>query len=99
MTDDPLTPQVEEWLRREGWQVLRGPYLNTNKLSQGFHVWSIKSVLSAAELKARGIAEDKKSGRAGTARTVRFRGKVVDGKLLDLTHITSSDRKRMKKGT
>ena len=86
-------------IRAQGWTIARGPYFNANlHTKKGVMVWSIKSVLSAAEMKRRGIKVDAKNGKADQQRTVRFIGVVESGVLVSLKHLTTSGRKRIGRG-
>lgn len=86
-------------IRNDGWEITRGPYFNANLYAKkGVHVWTIKSVLSAAEMKRRGIKVDAKTGKPDHQRTVRFVGKVEKGVLVAVGHLTSSGRKKIGKG-
>ena len=87
-------------IRNDGWNIIRGPYFNTNLFSKkGVYVWSIKTVMTKAELERRGIKIHPKSGsKAGDTRTVRFVGIVEGGSLTKVAHLTSSGRKRLGKG-
>jgi hypothetical protein len=86
-------------IQNDGWKIARGPYFNANLYAKkGVHVWTIKSVLSAAEMKKRGIKVDAKTGKPDHQRTVRFVGKVENGVLVSIKHLTSSGRKKIGKG-
>ena len=82
-------------IRAQGWRIAKGPYTNTRLAQRGIFMWSIKSHLNAIELKERGIKVDKKGKQAGSERTVRFVGKVVDGYLVSVRHISTSERKKI----
>lgn len=85
-------------IREDGWAIAQGPHFNTNLYAKrGVLVWSIKSVLSAAEMKRRGIKMDPKTGKPNSQRTVRFLGRVEGGVLVEIKHLTSSARKRIGK--
>jgi hypothetical protein len=85
-------------IRAQGWTIARGPYFNANlHTKKGVLVWSIKSVLSAAEMRRRGIRLDAKTGKPDHPRTVRFIGDVREGVLVAVSHLTSSDRKKIGK--
>jgi hypothetical protein len=87
---------AEKMILADGWRISQGPNFNSNLLSKkGAYVWSIKSALSPKDLKARGIKGQVKDTKP---RTVRFLGKVENGVLLSLSHLTSSGRKRIGKG-
>ena len=90
---------VARMIRNDGWKITRGPYFNANLYAKkGVHVWTIKSVLSAAEMTKRGIKVDAKAGKPDHQRTVRFVGKVENGVLVSVKHLTSSGRKKIGKG-
>ena len=82
-------------IREAGWKISRGPNFNGRLSRRGVYVWSIKSFMSATDLKKRGIKVDK-AGKQGSAdRTVRFLGTMEDGRLVSVQHITTSERKRI----
>lgn len=90
---------VARMIRGGGWKIIRGPYFNANLYAKkGVFVWTIKSVLSAAEMRSRGIKVDAKTGKPGHQRTVRFAGTVENGTLTSIKHLTSSGRKKVGKG-
>ena len=91
--------KVTKMIRDQGWKIARGPYFNSNLYAKkGVYVWSIKSVLSAADMKHRGIKIDAKNGKPHQQRTVRFVGEVSDGELISVRHLTTSGRKRLGRG-
>ena len=87
--------EVARLIRKQGWKIAKGPYPNARLAQKGIFMWSIKSVLSTAELKERGITVHKGGKQGDSERTVRFLGEVVEGRLISLRHITSSDRKKI----
>ncbi len=90
---------VARMIRGDGWDISRGPYFNANLYAKkGVFVWAIKSVLSAAAMRERGIRIDAKTGKPDRQRTVRFVGTVENGTLVSIKHLTSSGRKKIGKG-
>lgn len=79
-------------IRAQGWKIARGPYPNANLQQRGVYVWSIKTILSAEDLKERGI-ESKE--RVNQQRTVRFVGVVKEGRLESVRHLSSYERKKL----
>jgi len=89
---------AERLIKAAGWKISQGPYYNVNLGRRGIHVWSIKSVLSADELKKHGI-KPCKNAPPGKQRTVRFRGIVNEaGVLTAVVHLTTSQRKKLASG-
>lgn len=82
-------------IRAQGWRIAKGPYFNANLSRKGIYMWSIKTVLSASELKERGIKVTKSGKSAGGERKVRFIGEVVDGSLISVRHVSTSERKKI----
>lgn len=82
-------------IRDQGWKIIKGPYANVRLLSRGVYMWSIKSCLSATELRERGIRIDKNGKQGDCERTVRFLGEVKDGHLVSVRHILTSERKKI----
>ena len=89
-----LESEVAEAIKKQGWNILKGPFYNPNLALKGIHLWTIKSVLSKQDLERRGIKHDK-SCPPGSPRTVRFMGVIEEGEMKTLRHITSSERKRL----
>lgn len=88
---------AEKLIKDAGWHIALGPYYNANLGRRGIHVWSIKSVLSNEDLKKRGIKVSK-NAPPGKQRTVRFRGIVKEGALVEVVHLTTSQRKKLASG-
>ena len=90
-----LEQEATRLIQAAGWKITKGPYFNVNLARQGLYVWSIKSVLSFADLKKRGIKVPKSGKQGGSERTVRFMGEVVDGQLMSVKHISTAHRKKL----
>lgn len=90
-----LEQDAARLIREQGWNIAKGPYLNTRLASRGVFMWSIKSSLSQEDLKKRGIKVAKSDKQGGTERTVRFIGEVRDGSLVSLRHVSTSERKKI----
>lgn len=90
-----LEQDAARLIRKEGWSIAKGPYFNANLARRGIYVWSIKTILDARELKERGIKVHKSGKQAGGERKVRFLGEVVDGALVSVRHISTSERKKI----
>ena len=89
-----LDQDAARLIREDGWKIAKGPYINVRLLGRGVYMWSIKSFMSAAELKRRGIKVDKNK-RPDSERTVRFVGEVVNGELISIRHVSTSERKKI----
>jgi len=87
--------QARELILAQGWRIKSGPYLNSSLQRHGIYVVSMKSVLSKEALASRGMRWDPKSP-PNQQRTVRFMCDVtLEGQVEAVTHITSSQRKRL----
>ena len=89
-----LEQDAARLIREDGWKIAKGPYINSRLLARGIYMWSIKSHLSAEDLKRRGITLHKNKG-PDSERTVRFVGEVVGGRLVSVRHVSTSERKRI----
>jgi len=87
-----LEQDAARLIRAQGWKISRGPYINANLQQKGVYVWSIKTVMSAEDLKRRGI---KSKDRVNQQRTVRFVGTVKEGRLESIAHLSSYERKKL----
>lgn len=90
-----LEQDAARLIREAGWKIAKGPYINSRLLARGIYMWSIKSHLSAEDLKRRGITLHKKNKGPNSERTVRFVGEVVDGILISVRHVSTSERKKI----
>jgi hypothetical protein len=89
-----LEEQAHAHITALGIRINKGPSLNRNRTGKGVYIFSMKAVLSKKQLEAMKIKLEPKDDPSNL-RTVRFLGDVIDGTLVSVRHIGSSERKKL----
>lgn len=88
-----LEQEVAAQIEKLGVKIIRGPYFNATLWGRSEKcVWTVKAVLTAAQLANFGIDP---TNKPNSQRTLRFTGDVQEGVLKNFRHISSSERKRV----